>query len=130
MRIFDITLTLRDGLPGRPGDTPYRFDLAWSKAGGAPVNVGRVSTSVHICTHVDAPYHFDDSGPAVDALGLDPFLGPARVADVRGRPIIRVEDLAPLDLAGTHRLLLRTDGWVDHTRFPDALPLLHADVPG
>ncbi len=130
MIIFDITLTLRDGLPGWPGDTPYRFDLAWSKTEGAAVNVGRVSTSVHMGTHVDAPYHFDDSGPAVDALSLDPFLGPARVADVRGRAVIRVEDLAELDLAGTPRLLLRTDGWVDHSRFPDAIPVLDRDVPG
>ena len=130
MRIFDITLTLRDGLPGWPGDTPYRFDLAWSKAEGRRSTSGRVSTSVHIGTHVDAPYHFDDSGPAVDALGLDPFLGPARVADVRGRAVIRVEDLAALDLAGTPRLLLLTDGWADRSRFPDAIPVLHRDVPG
>lgn len=130
MPIFDITLTLRDGLAGWPGDTPYRFDLAWSKAEGATVNVGRISTSLHVGTHVDAPFHFHDSGPAVDALALDPFLGPARVADVRGRAIIRVEDLAPLDLAGTPRLLLRTDAWVDRARFPDRVPVLHGDVPG
>lgn len=129
MPIHDITLTLRDALPCWPGDTPFRFDLAWSKADGATVNVGRVSTSIHIGTHVDAPFHFDDSGTTVDALALDPFVGPALVVDVRGRGIIGVEDLIGFDLSTTPRLLLRTDGWLDHSRFPESIPVLDRAVP-
>jgi arylformamidase len=129
-RIHDITLSLRDGLPCWPGDTPFRFDLAWSKLDGATVNVGRISTTVHIGTHVDAPFHFADSGATVDALDLDPYLGPARVVDVRGCPVIRAEDLAPFDLSGTPRLLLRTGGWPDHARFPESIPVIGEGVPG
>jgi arylformamidase len=129
MRIHDITLTLRDALPCWPGDTPFRFALAWSKAEGATVNVGQVSTSIHIGTHVDAPFHFDDAGSTVDALDLEPFIGPALVVDVRGRPIIRIEDLEPFDLSTTPRLLLRTDVWLDHSRFPESIPVLDEAVP-
>ena len=129
MRIHDITLALRDELPCWPGDTPFRFALAWSKARGATVNVGQVSTTVHIGTHVDAPFHFDEAGATIDALGLDPFLGPALVADLRGREVIRVEDLKPFDLSGTPRLLIRTDGWLDHSRFPESIPVVGEDVP-
>ena len=81
--IHDITIPVREGLAGWPGDTPYEFGLAWSRASGATVNVGRISASIHTGTHVDAPFHFDDSGATVDALGLGPFLGPGRVVDVR-----------------------------------------------
>ncbi len=129
MRTYDITLPVREGLPGWPGDTPYRFRLGWSIAGGAPVNVGEVTASIHTGTHVDAPFHFDDAGATVEALDLTPFLGPARVADLRGRPVIGVADLASLDLAGTPRLLLRTGGWADHSRFPGSIPVLDRDVP-
>jgi arylformamidase len=129
MRIHDITLPVREGLPGWPGDTPYRFRLSWSRLEGATVNVGEVTTSIHVGTHVDAPFHFLDGGATVDALSLGPFLGPARVVDVRGIPLIRTEDLAPIDLAGTPRLLLRTDGWPDHSRFPESIPVLDRDVP-
>ena len=129
MTIHDITLTLGDGRAGWPGDTPFRFDLAWSKVKGAMVNVGRVSTSIHVGTHVDAPFHFDDTGPTVDALDLDPFLGPARVVDVRGLGSIRVEHLEGVDLEGTPRLLLRTDGWLDPARFPESVPVLDLAVP-
>lgn len=129
MKIHDITLTLRDELPCWPGDTPYRFALAWSKQDGASVNVGQVSTTVHIGTHVDAPFHFDDGGATIEALGLDPYLGPARVIDVRGRQVIGIKDLEPFDLSETPRLLLRTDGWLDHSRFPESIPVLDERVP-
>jgi arylformamidase len=32
-------------------------------------------------------------------------------------------------LSGTPRLLLRTDGWTDHSRFPESIPVLEASVP-
>jgi arylformamidase len=129
MKIHDITLTLRNELPAWPGDTPFRFDLAWSKLEGATVNVGRVSTTVHIGTHVDAPFHFDNDGATIDTVGFVSYIGPARVIDVRGLSVIRVEDLTPYDLATTPRLLLRTDGWVDHSTFPESIPVLSEDVP-
>jgi arylformamidase len=129
MRIHDITLSLSDDLPCWPGDTPFQFALAWSRVEGASVNVGKVSTTVHIGTHVDAPFHFEDGGATVEALTLDPFLGPARVIDVRGRAVIRVEDLTPFDLSATPRILLRTDGWLDHSVFPESIPVLDESVP-
>jgi len=124
-----VTIPLREGLAGWPGDTPFSFRLAWSRAAGAAVNVGRIAASLHAGTHVDAPFHFADDGPAVDALPLGPFLGPARVVDVVGKPVIRRADLESLDLAATPRLLLRTGGWPDHARFPDSIPVIDDDVP-
>jgi arylformamidase len=129
MKIHDITLSLHNELPCWPGDTPFRFALAWSKASGAAVNVGQVSTTIHIGTHVDAPFHFDNQGATIDAVDLDPYLGPALVVDVRGRDPIRIEDFEPFDLSATPRILLRTGGWPDHSRFPVTIPVLHESVP-
>jgi arylformamidase len=129
MKVHDITLSLRDNLPCWPGDTPFRFDLAWSKIEGATVNVGRLSTTVHIGTHVDAPFHFDQNGKTIDQVALDPYLGLARVVDVRGKKPITIEDLASFDLSTTPRLLLRTDGWLDHSNFPESIPVMSESVP-
>ena len=129
MRTHDITRPVFEGMPVWPGDTPYRFRLVGSIRGGDAVNVGSIAASIHSGTHVDAPFHFDDGAATVDALSLDPFLGPARVVDVRGRPTIRREDLAPYDLSATPRLLLRTDGWADPARVPERIPVLADDVP-
>jgi arylformamidase len=129
MRIHDISLPLKEGLAGWPGDAPYQWRWSWRRSAGASVNVGQVAMSVHSGTHTDAPFHFADDGRTVDALQLDPYIGPARVVDVRGRPMIRAEDLAAVDLSATPRVLLRTDAWTDHSRFPDRIPVMAADVP-
>ena len=128
-RIIDISLPLDETLAGWPGDTPYRFTLAWSRALGATVNVGRVESSIHAGTHVDAPFHFHDAAPTVEALGLAPFLGPAVVVDVTGRSPIQIGDIEAAPLEAAPRLLLRTGGWPDHSRFPESIPTLAPDVP-
>ncbi len=129
MAIYDVTLPLSAALAGWPGDAPYRFEWTCTKAGGASVNVGQVSCSIHSGTHIDAPYHFDDAGATTERLPLTPYLGPARLVDVTGKALIRRSDLAEVDFAGTPRLLLRTRAWTDRGRFPDAIPVLDEDVP-
>jgi arylformamidase len=130
MRIYDISMSLHTRLACWPGDAPYEWRWTCRKSEGAAVNVGQVSLSVHAGTHTDAPFHFADAGPTVEALALDPYLGPARVLDVRGRDVIRVADLEAIDVTHTPRLLLRTGAWVDRGRFPERIPVLGAEVPG
>jgi arylformamidase len=129
MRIYDISLPLGPGIAGWPGDAPYQWHWSQRKSSGASVNVGCVSLSVHTGTHTDAPYHFTDDGKTVEALDLAAYVGPARVLDVRNRPLIRVEDLAWADFAHRPRLLLRTDAWTAYDRFPGEIPVLDSDVP-
>ena len=129
MAIYDVTLPISTALAGWPGDASYRFDWTCTKAGGASVNVGQLSCSIHTGTHIDAPYHFDDSGATTDRLRLEPYLGPARVIDRTGLSAIGRVDLTDVKLEGTPRLLIRTGRWKDHNRFPETIPVLAEDVP-
>ena len=83
MKIIDVSQPLRRGVPTWPGDTPFSFDLAWTRESG-PVNVGRVTASTHTGTHVDAPFHFTDDGEKVSDLDPDVFVGLARVVEAGG----------------------------------------------
>jgi arylformamidase len=127
--LYDVTLPVSMALAGWPGDAPYRFAWTCTKAGGASVNVGQMSCSIHTGTHVDAPYHFDDQGVTAEQLPLNAFLGPARVVDVTGRALVRRADLSRVDLKQTPRLILRTGSWKDHGHFPKSIPVLEEDVP-
>jgi arylformamidase len=129
MKIYDISITLREGVACWPGDTPYAWQWSWKRSQGASVNVGQLRMSVHTGTHTDAPFHFADDGATADSLDLVPYVGPARVVEVRQRPLIRIEDLAPFDFSHRPRILLRTDAWRDHARFPEQIPVLDQDVP-
>jgi arylformamidase len=129
MRIYDISMRVEEGVISWPGDADYRWTWTFQKSKGASCNVGQMSLSFHTGTHVDAPYHFTDTGTTIEGLDLDAYIGPARVLDVRGRSVIRKSDLTAIERASAPRVLLRTDGWVDRRVFPECIPTLDTDVP-
>jgi arylformamidase len=100
---------------------------------GSSVNLGRITTSVHSGTHADAYFHFDDRGLTIDRMPLECFLGPAVVLDVSRRgqsDEISLDDLAAAaeQLATAPRLLLKTGGWPDSTKFPESIPTIAEGV--
>jgi len=127
--IYDITIPIAVGLAVWPGDTPYRFDLLSTMEEGGVVNIGSVTMSVHTGTHIDAPFHFDPLGAGADAVDIATLCGPAIVIDTTGHSIIGRDLFAGVDFAQTPRILIRTGGWLDHSEFPDNIPILAEDVP-
>lgn len=123
--IIDVSRPLANGIAPWPGDTPYSFRLSATIAGGYSVNVGAINTGVHAATHCDAPFHYRDGTATIERLPLDTFIGECLVVDVRGESSwkSKLPDVVP------PRVLFRTGGWPDTTRFPDAIPVMEADLP-
>ncbi|SDC43450.1 Kynurenine formamidase [Geodermatophilus telluris] len=115
--IVDLSHPLDDDTPVYPGDPVARFSPATTVAADG-YNVLHVRMGSQTGTHVDAPYHFLEDGLRIDEVPLDHFLGPAVVADVRGKPPhgrIEWADLAPwADRLGPGRILLLHTGWDAH----------------
>jgi arylformamidase len=126
-KIYDITWPVSPAVVGWPGDTPTQVRAVLQQATGDSVNVCRLTLSPHTGSHADAPYHYDPKGATIEQVDPRVFLGPARLVDVRGRSPIRARDLG--DLQHTSRLLLRTGGWNDPSRFPESIPVMHREVP-
>lgn len=106
-RIWDISQTLRPGLPVWPGDTKFTFERSWKMEDGSPVNVGRMTMSTHSGTHGDAPLHYAPEGLDAAGMELDPYIGECLVIDARAvSGAIDVADLPHLDSAD--RVLFRT----------------------
>jgi len=82
MIIYDISLTISPNLPTWPDDPKLELEKFESMDNGAHNNVSRMSSSVHIGTHVDAPYHFLNDGATVEQLPLDVLTGPCYVAQL------------------------------------------------
>ncbi|HEY4276227.1 MAG TPA: arylformamidase [Rhizomicrobium sp.] len=84
-KLWDISQPLRPSLPVWPGDTAFTTAPKWSYGeGGSPVNVAAITLSAHSGAHADAPLHYDPAGLPIDAVPLDPYLGPCRLVDARG----------------------------------------------
>ncbi|HLF74133.1 MAG TPA: cyclase family protein [Anaerolineales bacterium] len=82
MTIYDISLTISPDLPTWPGDPALELVRIESMDTGAHANVTRISSSVHIGTHVDAPHHFLNDGRTVENLPLELLTGPCYVAQL------------------------------------------------
>lgn len=112
----DISQPLSSRLPPWPGDTRFAAETLWSIGPDCPVTVSRIVCSTHAGTHADAPLHYDPAGAAIDAVDLEPFLGPARVVDLRGKgPVVTPSLLGPALATPIARVLFRT-----YDRFPHA----------
>ena len=126
LAVRDISVSVRDGTPEWPGDTPYSCRWAWSMAQGASVNVSAITMSPHVGTHADAPLHVRDGWPGSHELPLEPFLGRAAVVDVtrfEGEiTIAQLEGVA--SLARVERLLLKSGCTIAAGRFPARWPTL------
>jgi arylformamidase len=117
--IIDITQGLAPGMAGFPGDAGYEEGWTFRLGPDCPVNVSRVSFSVHCGTHADAPLHYDASGATAAALPLEPYIGPCRVIDARGAgPLCEPGDIiSALDNAPP-RVLLRLMDRLDPRVWP------------
>jgi arylformamidase len=128
MKVIDISRRLENGMPVWPGDTPFQYEVSWSKADSGSVNVGSLSMSAHTGTHVDAPFHFDDNGKRIIELDLDLYIGPVRVIDMTEKDSIGAKDLKDINLEGFQRVLFKTLAWKNPCEFPEKIPYLEADL--
>ena len=83
MKIYDISQEVF-GCQVYPGDpAPERKTLS-SMDKGDIYNLTAFAMCAHNGTHIDAPRHFINDGKAVDAMGLEAFVGMAYVAEHQG----------------------------------------------
>ena len=117
--IIDISQGLSPGMAGFPGDAEYQENWTFRMGPSCPVNVSRLSMSVHCGTHADAPLHYDGAGAAIAAVSLEPYLGPCRVIDARGDgPLCQPEQVAVALENAPPRILLRLAGRCDPKTWP------------
>ncbi|HJF33156.1 MAG TPA: arylformamidase [Sporosarcina psychrophila] len=125
---IDISQPLQNNIAEWPGDTPFSYEVAYTKAETGSVNIGKLSTSTHMGTHIDAPFHFDDNGMKVLDLPIDLYIGRARVVDVSGKESVGRADLEEIDFGGAERILLKTGSRPDPDVFPENFTYLCADI--
>jgi arylformamidase len=105
---IDISRPIVDGMATWPGDPPLRLERVARIADGEGFDVSRLSTSVHLGTHVDAPAHAVAGGAGVEHIALTTLIGPAVVVDLAGAARLDATALAAAVPPGATRVLLRT----------------------
>ncbi len=108
MRIYDISVPIREKMPTWPSDPGVKIRLAMSMARGDGVNVSALAMGAHTGTHFDAPFHFVQSGKTVDQLDPEALIGSCRVFEIPTEDEIDVTHLRGLPLKGVTRALFKT----------------------
>ncbi len=110
MKYFDVTLPIREGMPVWPNNPEVVLHRIEKIEEGANSNVSYLGMAVHSGTHVDAPFHFLQTGKTVEGLLLEILIGQVLVVELDdGIDEITQEVVESLQIVdGTKRILFKT----------------------
>jgi arylformamidase len=129
LRLWDISPPVHAASPVFPGDAAYSSVWAARIGPGCPVNVSTITLSPHTGAHADAPLHYDDTGAAIGAVDLLPYLGRCRVIHAIGcGPLVHWTHLEHALAGLPERVLVRTYARAPVDRWDPDLPAYAPDT--
>jgi arylformamidase len=105
---IDVSVPLSSGMAHWPGDPEPSFERISEISQGAAANVTMCRMTAHTGTHMDAPCHFLDGEGGIDGFPLALAVGPARVIEVPGAPVVGRAQLESKNIQPGERVLFKT----------------------
>jgi arylformamidase len=128
-RIWDISQRLQAGTPMWPGEPHFALEGRAAIGPECPVNVSVVTMSAHAGTHADSPLHYAEHGADCADAGLDAYIGPCVVVDVRhANDRVELDDVDWPALGGVERVLFRTYQSFPHAAWDSTFTAISAEV--
>ncbi len=107
MKIIDLTHTFTKDMPTFPGDPKPTLEQVAFIAKDT-FNDHKLTTIMHVGTHMDAPLHMIAGGKKIDEINPDKFIGKGVLIDVRGKDKINAEVLENVSIEEGFVVLLFT----------------------
>ncbi|MBM3896346.1 MAG: cyclase family protein [Thaumarchaeota archaeon] len=82
MKAIDLTLTISQTIPTFPGSPKPKF-ITWSKLKKDGYNLELLFFSSHTGTHIDAPYHFVETGMKIHEIPLERLISDAVLIKIK-----------------------------------------------
>lgn len=133
-RIWDISQTLRTGLPVWPGDIPFELSVTGAVAKGSSVNLHGLTLSTQSGTHAECSRHVRDDAVDLAALDLTAFIGECELRDVSDAQHVDSQGIVPASAvldrlpSRVERLLLRTLAKPDWNVWPAGFRALDPEL--
>lgn len=107
MKVTDLTHTFDQDMPVYPGDPKSSLkQVAFIEKD--TYNDHKVTTVMHVGTHMDAPLHMIDGGKRIDEIDPEKLIGNGIVIDVRGKDKIDASVLGGVTIEEGSIVLLYT----------------------
>jgi arylformamidase len=116
--IYDVSVPITNTMPVWPSDPPVKLTPKPHQSGDKTqrVVVTNIEMGSHSGTHIDAPWHFIDSGSRLNEIPLETLVGAATVFEIPNVPSIGIREVENLPLDGVERILFKTENskhWAD-----------------
>lgn len=110
---IELSYKVEEQMPTYPGVPEDRFQPHTRMAKGDPSNTTLITHFLHNGSHVDAPFHFHDSGKTIDEIPIDNFVYERPFVirkELKKSELIQIEDLTSYEneLCTADILFLRT----------------------
>ncbi len=121
MEIRDLSIPVDEETTVPPGLPSYRQGGVVRNDESGGYESDYITTTIHVGTHIDAPFHFDPEGEFIGDIELESLIRPTKLADVRevteaSEPIGRepIEEALPAPIDEGDYLFVYS-GWADDT---------------
>lgn len=128
MEIIDISIGNYNGMRKYPSLENYRHEFIKDYSLGDNYSLSKMTMPMHIGTHIDAPYHFIESGIKIDAIPLGMFYGECFVAEIDS-DIITKESVVNKGIA-CKRILFKTKNSIIQRNGDEVLKNVYIDRSG
>ena len=107
MKIIDLTQEFTNDIPVYPGDPiPHIEQISDIENHG--FNDHKLTTAMHVGTHIDAPLHMLSGGKKMSEINTEKFIGHGIIIDARGKNSIDVDLLNGVELPAKCIVLICT----------------------
>lgn len=120
MKIIDISPLVSESIGVWPSDTPFSREVLMSTDKGDNIGLSKVTTTLHLGAHADAPNHYAPGSEGVAERSLHYYYGPCQVITVttkRGERIA-LSDLTTQDIVAP-RVIFKTGSFPDANNWND-----------
>lgn len=127
--IIDISPLISSLIAVFPGDTPFKEEFLMDITNGDNLTLSKISTTVHLGAHTDAPSHYSKSGHSIEARNLNIYIGLAQVIEVNcpRNSRIGVSDIVNIPIKA-QRILFKTKSFPDPNKWNDDFVGLKAEL--
>jgi arylformamidase len=130
LKIIDISPTISEDLAVWPGDAPYQREISMSTDNGDHLSLSKISTTLHLGAHADAPNHYAPSSPGIAERSLHSYIGPVQVEAVttpRGQRVELSHLRADFELSAP-RILFKTGSFPEPNQWNEDFCSLSVDL--
>ncbi len=118
--IIDLTFEIENNMP--TCGTPWHQKVEIKHMGTIETvgrNTHRIVMGSHSGTHIDAPYHFIESGKTIESIEIDNVWGRVKVIDLRNKKRGDIVELSDLEGITVEKRMLFVFGWYHNWKKED-----------